>query len=131
MDILKDTFADSTIGELVDHAYALHAEFKRAELATKKAEEAYKRVLAILAVRAPNAGLSGASGSVARLSIQEKKFYSIQDPKALYNFILETGRMELLQKRVNSGCVDELLESGIPVPGITKMSNKTWVVKKL
>ena len=131
MDLVNDTFADSTIGELVDHAYALNVEFKRAELVAKKAEAEYKRVLAILAVRAPDAGLSGASGSVARLGVQKKEFYSLQDPKALYSFIMSTGRVELLQKRINSGCVDELLESGVEVPGVIKMATKTWVVKKL
>lgn len=131
MDVVLDSFEGKTIGELVDYAYTLQVELKRAELVAKKAEEEYKRVLAILAVRAPDAGLSGASGAVARLSIQKKEFYSMQDPKALYSFILETGRVELLQKRVNSGCADELLESGVSVPGVAKMSKKTWVVKKL
>lgn len=131
MDVVVDSFADKTIGEMIDHAYTLHVELKRAERAAKKAEEEYKRVLALLAVRVPDAGLSGASGSVARLGIQKKEFYSIQDAKALHSFILETGRVELLQKRVNSGCVDDLLETGVTVPGVTKMVTKTWVVKKL
>lgn len=131
MDVVSDVFEDKTIGDLIDHAYTLQVEFKRASLVADKAEQEYKRVLALLAVRAPDAGLSGASGAVARLGIQEKKFYSIQDTKALHSFILSTGRVELLQKRVNAVCVDELLESGVVVPGVTKMSTKTWVVKKL
>ena len=129
MDV--STNLEKSIGELVDLAFELYQDWKRASVKADQAEAEYKKLLAILAVRAPDAGLTGASGLKARLATQKKEYYSIADAVSFYEYVLSSGRVELLQKRLNTATIKELEESGVAVPGVRAGTTETWVVKKL
>ena len=108
----------SDIGTKIDALYALRA--KRLEL--EKVVEEHKQQeanwkLEILA-QLNEAGLRGAKGMSATVSVTHKTKPQVTDWHLVYDYIRETGNLELLHKRVTEGLWTSMREDGVEVPGI-------------
>jgi hypothetical protein len=58
---------------------------------------------------------------VGTASLKTKEVYTPEDWPQIYGYILEHKEFGLLHKRLSSGLLKELEESGINVPGIKKL----------
>jgi predicted RNase H-like nuclease (RuvC/YqgF family) len=58
-------------------------------------------------------------------SVQEREVYSIKDWDAVSQYVLETGDVSILQKRLSSTVVRELEMMGQEPPGVEKYVRKT------
>lgn len=66
----------------------------------------------------PKSEASGVAGKVARVSVTVKDVPQVKDWEAFHGFVKKTGFFHLLQKRLSSQAVDEVLESGKTIPGL-------------
>jgi len=63
---------------------------------------------------------TGAAGKRYRAQIVTKEKPSLKDWDAFTGFVVETGRFDLLQKRLSDKVVADLWEEGEQVPGVEK-----------
>jgi hypothetical protein len=73
--------------------------------------------------------MGGLSGNVKMHVHPKPKVENPDDWDKLYAFIQETGRWELLHKRVTESVVEELWENGVEVPGVVKRDQYTLSVQ--
>ena len=107
-----------SMGICADRLYEIRAkriaEQKKVDLLAEE-ENALK---AHIIENLPKSQQTGASGKKANVKITKKDVPQIEDLSKLYGFIRKTKREDLLQKRLNEGAINEILESGKQVPGI-------------
>lgn len=65
---------------------------------------------------------TGAAGKRYRAQIVTKAKATLRDWTAFSNYVLETGRFDLLQKRISDKPVMEMLEEGERVPGVERFN---------
>ena len=105
------------LGHLIDALYNLRAQ--RLEMSKKvdalKAQEILMREGVM--TKLDELGLSKASGEVCTSSITQSTDPVANEWSEIWNFIVETERFDLVQKRLSAPAWRGLLENGILVPG--------------
>ncbi len=74
---------------------------------------------------------TGAAGKRYRAQIKIKEASTVTDWPSFHNFILETGRFDLLQKRQAETAVMDMISSGEIPPGVEKINVKTVSITKI
>lgn len=118
MVIDLDRELPQSLGECVDYLRDLRdlriAIEKEAALIAEK-ESATKRH--ILAALSEQAGTTGVAGKRYRAQRTERRVASVKDWTALYGWIRDTGRFDVLQKRLLNSAVIDMWEADEDVPG--------------
>jgi len=114
---LSEIFDGLTLGEAIDHLYTVRAE--RLALAKKVKEKQVDEAKAKLDVlkKLGEMGLEKASGKLATAGILTDDVPFIKDWDAIYAYIKENDRFDLIQKRIGVVAWRELYQDGILVPG--------------
>lgn len=122
------------VGTFEDEAKRLRLlKDKKDELAKdlKVAEEEYKEQEQIILDLMIEQGLSSTKiPGVATLTKTEQDVPTAEDWGAIYQFIEENQMPHILQRRLSSTAIDELLAQGIVVPGVTKFRKIGLSVRK-
>lgn len=119
------------LGECAD----LYAEVRELRLAMQKHTDAMKEreseirehIISNLSKREE----TGAAGRRYRAQIVLKTVPTIKDWNVLTNYVRESGRFDLLQKRVSDTAVKDLWEEGNEVPGVEKFQNVEVSITKI
>lgn len=74
---------------------------------------------------------TGAAGKKYRAQIVMKDVPKLNDWTKLTDFIAETGRFDLIQKRLGEKAVLDMMEQGEDVPGVEKMKIPTVSITKI
>jgi hypothetical protein len=106
----------------------LYMEVRTIRLAAEKEIEPWKarenelreHMIQNIAKSRDEGGDTGAAGRVYRVQIKDKEVPKVTDWRAFHAYVAETGRFDLLQKRVSDKPVMELLDEGA-VPGVEGM----------
>lgn len=75
--------------------------------------------------------LTGASGLKYKAQIKPGIAGSVTDWEALYDYIVEEDRFDLLNKSLNQKAVKEMLEAGVKIPGVEKINTKKLSITKV
>lgn len=76
------------------------------------------------------ANVPGVMGKLANISLVAKTVPIVEDWGALDDYILATGDLSLLQRRLGVKAVNERWEAGEDVPGVTTETNYDLSVRK-
>jgi hypothetical protein len=107
-----------TLGAEIDALWQLRQKIKKANAATKVLEDQEEAAELALLGRFGDSELGGAKGKFATASILRHTIASITDWPTLTKWIKKSGRFEILQKRISTTTLNELLEEHKQVPGV-------------
>lgn len=114
------------IGTAIDMLYTK----KQERLAAKKVLEALQAEETMLKdfiiETLPKSETQGAQGKLARATITKTAVPTVEDWKKFHAYIKKHGRFDLLQRRVATGAITDMLDEGKKLPGI-KTFNKLSV----
>lgn len=107
-----------TLGAVADLLYKT----RQARLAKQKEVEALEAEESALKehiiANLPKSNASGIAGKVARVSVANKSDYRVTDWSALYKYIKKHDAFALLQRRLSTESVTEVLEDSKELPGV-------------
>lgn len=107
-----------SLGECVDRLHDLrelrHAVEKESALIGERERALKAHILASLSQQA---GTTGVAGSRYRAQRTEKHVAAVKDWALLHAWIRETGRFDVLQKRLLNSAVLDMWEADLDVPG--------------
>lgn len=86
-------------------------EIKKIEKKKERVEKQYKEQEAKIFERFNNQDIDGAVGKDVKAVINRKTVYNIASPEKFYAFIKKTDNFQLLQRRVNTKNVIDLMEA--------------------
>lgn len=106
-----------TLGEAIDELYQARAArlAKAKEVKELQAEESVAKTTVLQLLK--ETGLEKASGKLATAGIIKEDVPYIKDWDALYGYIKENDRFDLLQRRIGVVAWRDLLKDNILVPG--------------
>lgn len=110
------------IGIRIDALYALRAKRLELEKVVEEHKQQEQNLRAEILAQLNDAGLRGAKGMTATVAITHKTKPQVTDWTLVYDYIRETGNLELLHKRVTEGLWSSMREDGIDIPGIEAMT---------
>jgi hypothetical protein len=106
---------------------------RRLEL-QKEVDELAKQESALkdhLIDKLPISDASGIAGKVARATIVLKSTPKIDDWPKFCAYVKRTGAFELMQRRLSAEAVNERLEAGKDIPGVSEFKYKTVALNKV
>lgn len=113
----------NSIGGSVDRLYSLRAQRLALEEEEKALQEHIKAKLA-------QENLDSVAGRVARVSLVRKTLPTIVDWGAVTGYVKGTGDFSVLQKRLTTRLVTEMMEMGEKLPGVETIETVTLSVTK-
>lgn len=119
------------MGACADKIYMLRQERLKAQKIVDEIEAEEKALKVHIIDNLPKSEQTGASGQIANVRVVNKDVPVVQDLDALYEYIRKTKRTDLLQKRLNEGAINEILDAGKTVPGIGVFKAVTLSVTKV
>jgi hypothetical protein len=107
---------------MVDKFYAARAKRLAAEdkIEEMKKGEAKQKEEILRALTA--AGLESATGKLTTASITKTDIAKLADPVAFFAHVLQTGEVDLIEKRASKSACAARWERGEEVPGVTRES---------
>ena len=106
-----------TLGEAIDSLYEARAKRLAAAKEVKELQALETAAKAEVFAQLKEAGLEKASGKLATAGLTTEDVPYIKDWKAVYGYIKENDRFDLLQKRIGTVAWRDLFKDGILVPG--------------
>ena len=70
-------------------------------------------------------------GTVKKVTMRTKAKPMVNDWMALQDYVKETGQVALYQKRLSEATANEMIESGVEIPGVDTYDVDTLSVSKL
>lgn len=70
-------------------------------------------------------------GTTKKVTMRTKAKPMVNDWMALQDYIIETGTTALLQKRLSEATANEMIESGVKIPGVDTYDVDTLSVSKI
>ncbi len=106
-----------TLGEAIDDLYQARAArlAKAKEVKELQAEEAEAKATVLQLLK--ETGLEKASGKLATAGIIKEDVPYVKDWDALYGYIKENDRFDLLQRRIGVVAWRDLFKDGVLIPG--------------
>jgi len=108
----------NNLGSSADALYELRAERLKLEKQVQELKAKEKHMSEALIEECINQGLTGARGHLATISLNPATVPSVVNWEQVENYIYETKRFHLMQRRVSSAAYLEILQMGEQVPGI-------------
>lgn len=75
--------------------------------------------------------MTGASGLKYKAQIMTGLAGTVHDWEALYDYIVEEDRFDLLNKSLNQKAVKEMFDAGVKIPGVSKINTKKLSITKV
>lgn len=106
------------LAKLADDLYNTRKRRYELQKEAKDLEEEEKEIKRVLIAMLPKFKSKGISGSVARVSLESKRFVRVDDWKKLQDYILKKKDFSLLQRRVADAAIEERWTAGLVIPGV-------------
>lgn len=116
--MLGEEFPES-LGELVDFYHDLRDLRLAMEKEVAPVAERERQAKALILARLSEAdGVTGVAGTRYRAQRVEKRVPAVKDWAALYAWVAETGRFDVMQRRLANKAVTDMWEADEDVPGV-------------
>ena len=109
------------IGLKIDSYYTLRAKRLELEKSVDSLKQEEADMKADIIAELHESSLNGAKGAIATASVTHKTKPKVTDWELVYDYIKETGNVELLHKRLTEGLWASMQEDGIEIPGVEPM----------
>lgn len=119
------------LGGVIDLAYNAKALSSAVNRLSDRVKDAQKLLLSLAKDICEKNGLDGAVGQNARLTLTEQEYATVDDWGAVYQYLADTGNFQLLQQRLASTRVKELIDAGEEVPGVHMTPTVEPTLRKL
>lgn len=119
------------MGAVADLLYSTRK--KRLEL-QKQVDELQSQETALkdhIIATLPKSQASGVAGRLARVAVESKEVPTVEDWDAFHKYVAKNKRFDLLQKRISSEAVNEMLEDGVKLPGVRKFKATVVSINKV
>lgn len=124
---------EPTLEERIDHALALRERKKELETQAKELDAEFRAEKRTIIEMMEVMGLTKGGTDNASCSINRKEVPTLTDAEAVKAYILRTGNVHLLQKRISSTVFNELVllePDGIPGIETTEVVDLNLRIKK-
>lgn len=111
-----------TPGKIADLRYELNKEVSAAQKVADALKAKRTALDEYIINTLPKSNASGVSGKVGKIKVVSKVIPTVKDYTKFYGFIQKTKRFDLLQRRPNTGPIQELWDEGKKVPGVDKFT---------
>lgn len=79
----------------------------------------------------PKSDASGVAGRLARVTVVTNPVPQVKDWARFYAYVKKTGRFDLMQRRVATKAIGDMLEAGDRVPGVEVFKAVTVSINKV
>lgn len=79
----------------------------------------------------PKSDAAGVTGRLARVTVGTKDIPTVKDWEAFHKYVKKSGRFDLLQRRLSTEAVTEMLEAGEKLPGVEVFHAKVVSINKV
>lgn len=107
-----------TLGACADRLMKLRELKRKAQDKVDDLEAERKAIEAFVIDKLPKSEATGVSGKVGRVRVVTKTIPQIKDADKFYRYVSRNKRFDMLQRRLSTGAVNEVLEAGKKIPGI-------------
>lgn len=111
------------LGAMIDALYAAREERLNLDRKIKEMKSNEEDLRMAILEMLDTAGLAKASGHAATASIRSSLVPHVEDWDSVYDYVTDTGRFDLLQKRLSVVAWRDLNESGELVPGTVAITD--------
>lgn len=107
-----------TLGGIIDKLSEIREARRALNERDKELSKEFELLKTELLARYEAEGTNSASGHVATASVTRTVVPTVKNWDLLYAYILETGQLHLLEKRVATGAFREVNNAGSEIPGV-------------
>ena len=125
----EKTLTEMTIGELADLSVELRNQSREFERKKKDLDAQRKSIEGIIISKMGEADVTQMATGNASLTVGEKKVANPADWDDIYEYIKENDAFYLIQRRLSSKAIVELIEDGNEVPGVTLYTEPTLSIR--
>ena len=119
-----------TLGACADLLYELRKTQLEAQKAVDTIAEQEQAVKNYIIDELPKSQLSGASGKIATVKVEQAEKPTINDFEAFMKYVAKTKSWDLVQQRCNDKAIQERLDAGKTVAGIKLFKFKKVSITK-
>lgn len=115
--------SEADIGTTIDALYAMRERRLGIERQVKEIKEAEVTLRGKIFEMLASMGLTKASGAVATAGIKVSNIPLVEDWDALWDYIRQTGEVDLVQKRISVTAWRARFDDGVNIPGVSKVED--------
>lgn len=128
----KEFKLPKTPAACADLLYKTREQRLKLQKEAEELESLEKAIKEFLIDTLPKSDAAGITGKLVRVTIVPKSMPQVKDWDEFWKFVKsKKGGMHFMQKRISTQAIEELLDSGIEVPGVEVFNYKSVSLNKV